>query len=73
MDRDLLTTAEAAAELGVTAARVRQLVLSGEIKGERIGRDVLIPRESVEAAKQRKTKPGPVPQAETKPAKKGRR
>ena len=80
MNGQLLTTADAAAQLGVTPARIRQLVLSGEIKAEKVGRDVLIPVAEIETAKARKTKPGPAPKkpdesqtkqvAETKPAKK---
>lgn len=63
MDRVLLTTSEAAARLGVTAARIRQLVLGGDVQAEKVGRDVLIPAAEIEAAKKRKTKPGPIPQA----------
>lgn len=63
MDRELLTTTEAASQLGVTSARIRQLVLSGDIKAQKVGRDVLIPASEIEAAKNRKTKPGPAAQA----------
>ena len=59
------TTTEAAEILGVSAARIRQMVLAGEIEGEKRGRDLLIAKSQVEKAKARKTKPGP------KPAKKG--
>jgi excisionase family DNA binding protein len=37
-----LTTKEAAARLGVSPARVRQLVLSGELPAEKFGRDLMI-------------------------------
>lgn len=59
------TTTEAADILGLTPARVRQLILAEVILAEKRGRDLLIPRSQVEKAKKRKTRPGP------KPAKKG--
>ena len=37
MDRNYLTTEEVALRLGVTASRVRQLLLAGKIQAERIG------------------------------------
>ena len=37
-----LTTKEAAARLGVSPARVRQLVLSGDLPAEKFGRDLMI-------------------------------
>ncbi len=37
-----LTTREVAERLGVTAARVRQLVLSGDLPAEKFGRDLMI-------------------------------
>lgn len=37
-----LTTKEAAERLGVTPARVRQLILSGELPAEKFGRDLMI-------------------------------
>jgi excisionase family DNA binding protein len=37
-----LTTKEAAERLGVSPARVRQLVLSGELPAEKFGRDLMI-------------------------------
>jgi excisionase family DNA binding protein len=55
------TTTEAAEMLGVTTARIRQMVLAGEIEGEKRGRDLLIPKSQIEKAKARKTKPGPKP------------
>jgi excisionase family DNA binding protein len=55
------TTTEAAEILGVSAARIRQMVLAGEIEGEKRGRDLLIPKSQIEKAKARKTKPGPTP------------
>jgi excisionase family DNA binding protein len=55
------TTTEAAEMLGVTTARIRQMVLAGDIAGEKRGRDLLIPKSQIEKAKARKTKPGPTP------------
>ena len=63
------TTEEAAAELGVTSARVRQLILDGLLRTERFGRAHVITREALEAARQRQTTPGPAPKA--KATKKG--
>lgn len=59
MSRSYYTTAEAAAELGVTAGRVRQMVLNGEIAAEKKGRDILIAHEAVVKAAARKKTPGP--------------
>ncbi len=59
---DTYTTVEAAKMLGITSARVRQMVLAGDIKAEKKGRDLLIPKSEIEKAKRRKTTPGPEPQ-----------
>ena len=48
-----LTTPEAARELGVTAQRIRQLAATGELKGEKRGRDWMIDAESIEERKRR--------------------
>lgn len=37
-----LTTKEAAERLGVTPARVRQLVIAGSLPAEKFGRDLMI-------------------------------
>lgn len=37
-----LTTREAAERLGVSSARVRQMVLSGNLPAEKFGRDLMI-------------------------------
>lgn len=37
-----LTTKEAAEKLGVSPARVRQLVLAGDLPAEKFGRDLMI-------------------------------
>ena len=60
MAKDLYTTSEAALELGVTSARVRQMILKGELKAEKFGRDLMITAEAVSGAKKRKTAPGPL-------------
>jgi excisionase family DNA binding protein len=41
----LLTTKQAAARLGVTAPRVRQMILAGQLPAEKFGRELMI-RES---------------------------
>jgi excisionase family DNA binding protein len=61
-----LTTEAAAKALGITPGRVRQMVLDGSLKAEKFGSNLAIDSASVEAAKNRKTKPGPAPAAETK-------
>jgi excisionase family DNA binding protein len=75
MSKDLHTTNEAAAQLDVTPARVRQMVARGEIESVKLGRDRFITSAAIEEAKQRKTKPGPAPkqkaEGESKSAKKG--
>ena len=44
----MLTVAEVAAELGLTEGRVRQLLLSGEMRGQKFGRTVwMIPESEV--------------------------
>lgn len=52
----MLTTQEAADELGLTQSRVRQLRIDGHFPwAQKLGRDWLIPRSDVEAFK---AKPG---------------
>ena len=65
MSKETFTTSEAAEELGVSAARIRQMVLAGELPAEKFGRDLVITRTAIEAARQRKTKPGPAPKQKT--------
>ena len=57
----MFTTSEAAEMLDVTPARVRQMILAGEMLAEKKGRDLLIPQSQVEKAKGRKTTPGRKP------------
>jgi len=63
MSETLYTTNEAAAALGVTPARVRQMVARDEIASVKMGRDRFITAQAIAAAQQRKTSPGPVPKA----------
>lgn len=46
---DLLSTTEAADELGVSRQRVLQMVYGKELAGQRVGRDWVIPRAAIEA------------------------
>ncbi len=45
----LHTTESAASYLGVTPARVRQLILEERLESEKYGRDHLIPEESLQS------------------------
>ncbi len=69
MSQNLYTTNEAAAQLDVTPARVRQMVARGEIESVKMGRDRFITAAAIAEARQRKTRPGPTPKAEAQPAK----
>jgi excisionase family DNA binding protein len=52
----VLTTDQAAARLGITPRRVRQLIASGALPAERLGRDWLIEEAALAAVAAR---PGP--------------
>ena len=56
MNFKTFTTAEAARELGVTGARIRQLAAAGELKGEKRGRDWMLDAASVEERKRKSAK-----------------
>ncbi len=71
MNETLYTTNEAAAALGVSPARVRQMVARDEIASVKMGRDRFITAQAIAVAKQRKTSPGPVPKA--KPEQNGKK
>lgn len=49
-----LTTKEAANILGISDARVRQLVLSGKLPAQKFGRDLQIDEKDLEKVKERK-------------------
>lgn len=51
---ELLTTAEAARELGVDPSRVRRLVLDGKLTATKRGRDLFIRRQDLDAMRDRK-------------------
>jgi excisionase family DNA binding protein len=72
MSKETFTTAEAAAVLGVSVGRVRQLVLEGTLKAEKFGRDLVIRAEGLEQARQRKTSRGPDPKPKAKTEKTGK-
>lgn len=50
---ELLTTTEAADELGVSPARVRQLILQGRLRGVRFGRDLAILQKDLDTVRVR--------------------
>lgn len=69
MEKEAFTTKEAAERLGVSAARVRQMVSDGSLPAKKFGRDLVITRAGLEAARQRKTSPGPAAKSQpVKPA-----
>jgi excisionase family DNA binding protein len=63
MAKDTLTTNEAAAALGVSTPRIRQMVNEGLLVAEKFGRDLAISAASVKDARHRKTQPGPAPKS----------
>ncbi len=68
MAKETLTTNEAAAALGVSPPRVRQLVKEGLLVAEKFGRDLAISAATVAEARNRKTAPGPAAKAKPEPA-----
>ncbi len=59
MDKKTYTTNEAAAALGISSARVRQMVIDKTLPATRFGRALVISADALDAARQRKTSPGP--------------
>ena len=62
----MYTTGEAATMLGVTAGRVRQMIVSGAMAAEKKGRDLMIPQSEIEKAKGRQKLPGRPPTKKSK-------
>jgi excisionase family DNA binding protein len=60
-DDAMLTTKQAAEELGVSERRIRQLVGTELLPATRVGRDWVIRRGDLAKARARTTKRGPVP------------
>ena len=58
-EHDFLTTAEAAQELGVSAERIRQLIVGGALPAIKRGRQWSIRRADLDPLRRRKTTPGP--------------
>jgi excisionase family DNA binding protein len=57
-----LTSKEAAERLGVTAGRIRQMVVDGQLPAEKFGRDLVIKESDLSLVADRK--PGRPPKAE---------
>jgi excisionase family DNA binding protein len=68
MDKKTYTTNEAAAELGVSSARVRQMVIDKTLPATRFGRALVISADALNAARHRKTSPGPAARTPGKPS-----
>jgi len=61
INRDLITTVEAAQILGLDPSAIRHRIRKGKLKAERVGRDHLVSRRTIEAEKAaRKEKAGPL-------------
>lgn len=56
-----LTTKELAAEVGLTYVRINQMIQSGEIEAEKIGRDYLIDEKYIEIIRNRPERRGRKP------------
>jgi len=78
MSKSLLTTEQAAAELGVNDSRVRQLIRAGELKAQQFGRAYLLEPTEVKrlvgkVGNNGKVGRPPKPKAEKQVSKKGGR
>lgn len=51
---EMLTTAEASIELEVSDRRVRALITAGKLPAQKIGRDLLIRRQDLDAVRERR-------------------
>src|SRR3712207_668214 len=66
MDK-IMTTTEAAERLGVSAPRVRQMVLRGQLPSAKFGRDLMIKESDLKLVEDRQPGRPPKPKTETKP------
>jgi excisionase family DNA binding protein len=66
MVKETYTTEEAADFLGITPARVRQMIIDGVLETARFGRAHVISAAALEKARNRNTKPGPLPKSPQK-------
>lgn len=68
-----LTTKEAAEKLGVTPARVRQLVLAGDLPAKKFGRDLMIKEADLKLVENRPMGRPPKAKASGSDKKRGKR
>ena len=61
----LLSTPQTAAKLGVTVARVQQLIWDGRLPAQKVGRDYVISEDDLKLVKDRKTGRPPKVKIET--------
>lgn len=54
VSKDLITTTEAAEILGCDSSTLRHRIRKGKLKAERVGRDHLVSRRTIEAEKREK-------------------
>jgi excisionase family DNA binding protein len=63
---ELLTTQQAAKKLGVTAGRVRQMIVDGQLPATKMGRDNFIEESDLKLVKDRKVGRPPKPKDSSK-------
>jgi excisionase family DNA binding protein len=73
MADETLTTKEVAARLGVSSARVRQLVLAGDLPAEKFGRDLMIKESDLRLVADRPMGRPPKVKPEAQPKRRGRK